>query len=66
MASVIKIIDPDAIVLRGGVSNIPILYKDGNNIVKNNIFSDFSDTPILPNQFGDSAVVFGAALLPEL
>ena len=66
LATVINIIDPDAIVLGGGVSNIPFLYKDGSNIVKNNIFSDFSDTPILPNQLGDSAGVFGAALLPEL
>ena len=66
MATVINILYPDAIVLGGGVSNIPFLYKDGGRIVKNNIFSDFSDTPILPNQLGDSAGVFGAALLPEL
>jgi len=66
LATVINIVDPDAIVLGGGVSNIPFLYNEGSKIVQNNIFSDFSDTPILPNQLGDSAGVFGAALLPEL
>jgi len=66
LATVINIVDPDAIVLGGGVSNIPFLYNEGSKIVQNNIFSDFSDTPILPNQLGDSAGVFGAALLQEL
>ena len=66
LATVINIVDPDAIVLGGGVSNIPFLYNEGSKIVQNNTFSSFSDTPILPNQLGDSAGVFGAALLPEL
>jgi len=66
LATVINIVDPDAIVLGGGVSNIPFLYNEGSKIVQNNTFSDFSDTPILPNQLGDSAGVFGAALLQEL
>lgn len=66
LATVINIIDPDAIVLGGGVSNIPFLYLEGSKVVQNNIFSNFSDTPILPNQLGDSAGVFGAALLDEL
>ena len=66
LATVINIVDPDAIVLGGGVSNIPFLYNEGRKIVQNNTFSTFSDTPILPNQLGDSAGVFGAALLPEL
>ena len=66
LATVINIVDPDAIVLGGGVSNIPFLYNEGSKLVQNNTFSTFSDTPILPNQLGDSAGVFGAALLPEL
>ena len=66
LATVINIVDPDAIVLGGGVSNIPFLYNEGSKIVQNNTFSTFSDTPILPNQLGDSAGVFGAALLQEL
>ena len=66
LATVINIFDPDAIVLGGGVSNIPFLYTEGNQSVQNNIFSAFADTPILPNQLGDSAGVFGAALLEEL
>ena len=65
LATVINIVDPDAIVLGGGVSNIPFLYNEGSKIVQNNTFSTFSDTPILPNQLGDSAGVFGAALLEE-
>ena len=63
LAMVINIIDPDAIVLGGGVSNISFLYDEGSNMVQNNVFSEYSDTPILPNQLGDSAGVFGAALL---
>ena len=66
LATVINILDPDAIVLGGGVSNIPFLYNEGNQSVQNNIFSTFADTPILPNMLGDSAGVFGAALLKEL
>jgi len=66
LATVINILDPDAIVLGGGVSNIPFLYDIGKNFVQNNIFSTFPDTPIIQNQLGDSAGVFGAALLPEL
>ena len=66
LATVINILDPDAIVLGGGVSNIPFLYDEGSKTLQNNIFSAFPNTPILPNQLGDSAGVFGAALLKEL
>ena len=63
MANVIDIIDPDAIVLGGGLSNIPFLYEEGKNLVYENVFSDTVDTPILKNQLGDSAGVFGACLI---
>lgn len=63
LATVINILDPDAVVLGGGVSNMPLLYDDGAAAVRANIFSDVTDTPILKHQLGDSAGVFGAALL---
>ena len=63
MANVIDILDPDAIVLGGGLSNISFLYDEGKNLVYENVFSDTVDTPILKNQLGDSAGVFGACIL---
>lgn len=63
LANVIDILDPDAIVLGGGLSNIDFLYTQGKQSVYENVFSDLVDTPILKNKLGDSAGVFGAALL---
>ena len=63
MANVIDIIDPDAIVLGGGLSNISFLYDEGKDLVYENVFSDTVNTPILKNQLGDSAGVFGACLI---
>lgn len=63
LANVIDILDPDAIILGGGVSNIDFLYTEGKNSVYRNVFSDLVDTPILQNKLGDSAGVFGAAML---
>ena len=63
LANVIDILDPDVIVLGGGVSNIPFLYDEGRDSVYDKVFSDLVETPILKNQLGDSAGVFGASLL---
>ncbi len=63
LANVINILDPDVVVLGGGLSNIPFLYDEGKNLVYKNIFSDLADTPILKNNLGDSAGVIGASLL---
>ena len=63
LANVINILDPDVVVLGGGLSNIPFLYDEGKNLVYKNIFSDLADTPILKNKLGDSAGVIGASLL---
>jgi len=63
LANVIDILDPDVIVLGGGISNIPFLYDEGRDSVYDKVFSDMVDTPILKNQLGDSAGVFGASLL---
>lgn len=66
LGNVITLIDPEAVVLGGGVSNIPFLYTEGFEAVKKHVFSEFMDTPILKNTLGDSAGVFGAAYLPEM
>jgi len=63
LANVINILDPDVIVLGGGVSNISFLFDEGRKFVYKNVFSDIAKTPILKNNLGDSAGVFGAALL---
>ena len=63
LANVIDILDPDVIVLGGGLSNIDFLYSEGKESVYNKVFSDAIDTPILKNKLGDSAGVFGACLL---
>ncbi len=63
LAVVINIIDPDAIVLGGGVSNIDLLYKEGVAELEKHIFNPVLKTKILRPKLGDSAGVFGAALL---
>jgi len=63
LANVIDILDPDAIVLGGGLSNIDFLYTEGKESVYSKVFSDSVDTPILKNRLGDSAGVFGACML---
>ncbi len=63
LANVIDILDPDAIVLGGGLSNIDFLYSEGKESVYEKVFSDLADTPILKNKLGDSAGVFGACML---
>ena len=61
----INILDPDAVVLGGGLSNIPFLYTEGMQSIKDHVFSDEFETKILKNKLGDSSGVFGAALLPR-
>lgn len=63
LAMVINILDPDVIVLGGGMSNIQSLYSDGRDAVGNHVFNDELKTFIVPNQHGDSSGVRGAAQL---
>ena len=66
IAAVINILDPDAIVLGGGVGNIPLLYEDRTReLVLAHIFNSELRTRILRPTLGDSAGVFGAALLVD-
>lgn len=63
LSNVINTLDPDVIVLGGGVSNLDVLYKEGVESVRKNVFNPTFTTPIIQPKLGDSAGVFGAALL---
>jgi fructokinase len=63
LANVIDVLDPSAIVLGGGVSNVDLLYTEGVARVASYVFNDELTTPILKNALGDSAGVLGAALI---
>ncbi len=60
---VINILDPHAIVLGGGMSNIPHLYTKGRACITRHVFNDELRTQMLPNVHGDSSGVRGAAQL---
>lgn len=62
-ANLIAVLDPDVIVLGGGLSAIPGLYREGIEAVRKYVFSDSLETPIVQNKLGDSAGVLGAALV---
>jgi len=63
VANIVNSIDPDIIVLGGGLSNLENLYNDGIAKIQKYVFSESFKTPILMNKLGDSAGVYGAALL---
>lgn len=63
LAHVINIIDPDIIVLGGGMSNIEEIYHQIPRRLIDYVFSDTAETPILPALHGDASGVFGAAML---
>jgi fructokinase len=63
VANLINVLDPDIIVLGGGVSKSDCLYDEGREYVSKYLFSDELLTPIVRHTFGDSAGVFGAAFL---
>jgi fructokinase len=63
LAAVINILDPDTIVLGGGVSNIKRLYQEVRSRIEKYVFSDHVGTRIVKAQHGDSSGVRGAAWL---
>jgi fructokinase len=63
IANLIDVLDPDVIVLGGGVSKFDALYTEGVAEVAKFVFSDSLETPIVKHQIGDSAGVIGAALI---
>jgi len=63
LATVINVLDPEAIVLGGGLSNIARLYREVPPLIGRYAFSDRITTPILKARHGDSSGVRGAAWL---
>ena len=63
LAAVINILDPDTIVLGGGVSNIERLYQEVYSRIEKYVFSDYVGTRIVKAHHGDSSGVRGAAWL---
>jgi fructokinase len=63
LAGIINVLDPDVIVLGGGVSNIASLYKDVPLFWGQYVFSDRVDTKLVRARHGDSSGVRGAAWL---
>lgn len=63
MAVVINTLDPDAIVIGGGVGNIDAIYTEGLEALQKHVFNPRVDTKLLKPTLGDSAGVFGAAIL---
>ena len=63
LAQVVNILDPDAIVLGGGLSNMQHLYDVLPVLMARNVVADDMVTPVLQNTFGDSSGVRGAAWL---
>ena len=63
LAHIINVIDPDVIVLGGGMSNVERLYKNVPAIWSDFVFSDTVRTRLLAPRFGDSSGVRGAAWL---
>jgi predicted NBD/HSP70 family sugar kinase len=64
IAAVINILDPDAVIIGGGVGNIDLLYGEGTReAVLRHVFNTELRTEFLRPTLGDSAGVFGAAML---
>ena len=63
LSNVVNIIDPDIIVLGGGLSNTNELYDQGYQELKKYVFNPTFKTKIIKPKLGDSAGVYGAALL---
>ncbi len=63
LAVITNIIDPDVIVLGGGLSNMAHLYTALPKILSERVFSDVVKTPVVKNAHGDSSGVRGAAWL---
>ncbi len=63
LAAVVNLLDPDVIVLGGGLSNMEHLYRDLPRLIPRHVFSDAFDTPVRRALHGDSSGVFGAARL---
>jgi fructokinase len=66
LAGVINLLDPDVVVMGGGASQIPRIYKNVPARLKDYVFGKEADTPLVPAKHGDSSGVRGAAWLWSL
>lgn len=66
MANLWLTLEPDVIVLGGGLSNLDLLYKQGVDSVAKYLYAPDVRPNIVKNHFGDSSGIYGAALLPDL
>jgi predicted NBD/HSP70 family sugar kinase len=64
LSHVVNIVDPDVIVLGGGLSNVERWYKSVPRLWTRWVFSDRVDTALVRHVHGDSSGVRGAAWLP--
>ena len=63
LSLVCNILDPDVIVLGGGMSNIDFIYENIDDALKKYVFTDTLHTQVVKNVHGDSSGVRGAAWL---
>ena len=65
LSDVINLLDPDVIVLGGGMSNIEYIYQNIHQKLSKYVFSDVLNTKVMKNAHGDSSGVRGAAWLSD-
>ncbi|HZC16226.1 MAG TPA: ROK family protein, partial [Caulobacteraceae bacterium] len=63
LATIVNVVDPDVIVLGGGMSNVAELYERVPAVIGAYVFSDVWETPVVAAVHGDSSGVRGAAWL---
>lgn len=63
IASICNVIDPDVVVIGGGLSNIPMLYRELPKVIEQYLFADHWGGKVVPPHWGDSSGVRGAARL---
>ena len=63
MSTVVNMLDPQVIVIGGGLGNIDQLYKEGQAAVEKHVFDDRLNTIFLKPMLGDSAGVFGGSFI---
>lgn len=63
LAAVVNLVDPDIIVLGGGLSNVAALYDGLDKAIASRVFSDIWNAAVVPARWGDSSGVRGAARL---